>query len=302
MIYIDAFDGSFFMDEVLNMARWIDCRFGVASVIVVSLVGCGREDAPAKKETIKPVVQVEVKKDNQGKPIPAHPVGLLRDPKLPSFREAVILDESPEGELRPASKTYTGKNAVKIFESIANDLWDQTTFTNADGKPIAYEAVIATELGDIHVDLRHDAAPNHVRSFVCLAKAGYYDGMDFYYSFNRKVEDDAIAFIEAGCPRGTGELGSGSIGYWLRPEISTTLTHEAGVLGACLGEDPNSASCRFYITAIPMRQMDGRFTVFGKVTRGLDVVHTINRREVHENDRLKQPVTIKNVAIRTMIR
>ena len=282
-----------------RMIRWTGCGIGVVVVVLVGLAGCGKHGDEAAKNA--PALQVESKKDNNGKTIPAQTVALARPPKLLPFKEAVILDPAPEGELQPPDTTYTGKNAVKIFETIANDLWDKVTFTDNDGKPIKYQAIIATDAGDIHLDLYGNLAPNHVRSFVCLAKTGYYDGMSFYYSINRKVEDSSIAYIEAGCPRGTGELGSGSIGYWLRPETSEKLLHEEGVIGACLGEDIESAACRFYVTAASMPQMDGRFTAFGKVTRGLDVVRTINRREVQESDRLKQPVLIRTVTIQTIV-
>jgi cyclophilin family peptidyl-prolyl cis-trans isomerase len=225
---------------------------------------------------------------------------LRKNPKLPTFKDAVILDPVPEGEQRPPNMTHTGKNAVKIFEMIANEMWDQTTFTNNDGKRIKYQATIATDLGDIAIDLFGDDVPNHVRSFVCLAKSGYYDGMAFYRSVNRQVEDSRVAYIETGCPRGTGELGSGSIGYWLKPEISERITHEVGVLGASLGEDPDSAACRFHILTVANPYMDGRFTIFGKVTSGLDIVRTINKKPVAEFDRLEQPVTIRSVTIRAV--
>jgi hypothetical protein len=189
----------------VNGYRWI----GVVAIVLI-LAGCkGGGDDDRKKE--KPITQLEAKKDNLGKPIPAQTASLVKVGKLLSFKESVILDQAPEGELQPPEKTYTGKNAVKIYETIANGLWDQVTFANNDGKPIRYRGVIATELGEIHVDLFGEHAPNHVRNFVCLARTGYYDGMNFYYSINRKVEDGTIAYIETGCPRGTGEAGSGSI-------------------------------------------------------------------------------------------
>ena len=282
--------------------RWIAWGFSVASVSLIVLAGCQRDgDDANKKEAGKPNVQIEVKKDNLGKPIQGQTTALVKGFKLPTFRQAVILDSAPQGELQPPEMTYTGKNAVKIFETIANGMWEQVAFTDNEGKGIKYRAVIATELGDVQLDLFGEHAPNHVRSFVCLAKTGYYDGMGFYYSLNRKVEDATVAYIEAGCPRGTGEIGSGSIGYWLKPEISEKLTHQEGVLGACIGEDRDSAACRFYITAEANPYMDGRFTIFGRVTQGLDIVRTINKRPVTEFDRLQQPVVIRNVTIRTMV-
>jgi peptidyl-prolyl cis-trans isomerase B (cyclophilin B) len=283
------------------MKRWIGCGIGMVTAILIGLAGCKKSADEADKQGLpRSPSQVEAKKDNNGKTIRAQAVALERLPKLLSFKDAVILDPPPEGESRPPNKTYTGKNAVKIFETIANDLWDKVNFTDNDGRRIKYQAIVATELGDIHIALHGKIAPNHVRSFVCLAKTGYYDGMAFYYSINRKVGDDTVAYIEAGCPRGTGQVGSGSIGYWLRRELSDKLTHEEGVVGACIGEDPDSAACRFYITAASIAAMDGRFTIFGKVSQGLDIVRTINKRAVEEEDRLGQPVLIRSVTIQTV--
>jgi len=270
--------------------RWMVGGASVSLAILIGLAGCTKNDDAMPT----PNARTDPKKDNLGKTIVAQPVSRT---KTLAFRDAVILDPAPEDELQPPNKSYTGKNAVKIFESIANDLWDKVAFTDSNGRDIRYQAIIATDIGDVHVDLHGEIAPNHVRSFVCLARAGYYDGMGFYYAINRTVEENTVAYIEAGCPRGTGEYGSGSIGYWLKPEISDKLTHQEGVLGACQGRDPNSAACRFYLTAAAMPQMDGSFTVFGRVTKGMDVVRAINKKEVTEMDRLKQPVVIRSVTI-----
>jgi cyclophilin family peptidyl-prolyl cis-trans isomerase len=280
--------------------RWIGCGIGVVSTILLTVAGCSKDEGDTNKKDAKPTVQVEQKKDNLGKPIQAQPTSFSKADKLPTFKQSVLLDAAPEGEQRPPEMTYNGKNAVKIFETIANGLWNETTFADNDGKRIKYRSVIKTDLGEIHVDLLGDHAPSHVRNFVCLAKTGYYDGMGFYYSINRKVEEGTVAYIETGCPRGTGEAGSGSIGYWLRPEFSEKLTHTEGVLGACLGEDVESAACRFYIMAEPNPYMDGKFTIFGRVTKGMDIVRAINKRPVGEFDRAVNPVVIRSVTIQTI--
>jgi peptidyl-prolyl cis-trans isomerase B (cyclophilin B) len=280
--------------------RFAGC-WGIVSAGLLILSGCNHGSNPDKKPSPQPDAKIEIKADNQGKPIQAQTVARVKDAASASFQQAVILDPAPEGELQPPNFTHTGKSTIKIFESIVNDLWDKTGFVSSEGKRIRYQAIMATELGDIHIDLRGDVAPNHVRNFVCLAKTGYYDGMAFYYTLNRKTEDSHVAYIESGCPKGTGEDGFGNIGYWLKPEFSDKITHEEGVIGACLRRTPETAACRFYITAAAMPQMDGEFTAFGKVSKGLDIVRTINKRAVQENDRPIQPVTIKSVTILTIV-
>lgn len=284
-----------------RMYTYFKYTLGITAMLSLVLVGCNKDDDPANKNNkVKSGVQVGDKKDNNNKTIQAHLASLTKLPDMLPFENAVIHDPAPERELRPPDKTHTGKNVVRIYEAIANGMWDKLAFKNDGGLPIKYQAVIATDMGDVRIDLNHRAAPNHVRNFICLAKTGYFDGMSFYYSINRKVEDQTVAYIETGCPRGTGEFGSGSIGYWLKLELHEKAIHEEGVIGAARGYDDNSAACRFYLTAEAMPQMDDSFTVFGKITKGLDIVRAINKRETQDNDALKQPVTIRSVAIQAV--
>ena len=169
-----------------RMQQWIGCSLLIFSASLLGLAGWVTRGSGEPKPP-QPVVKV----DNLGKAIQVQPVARVsRTPPLPSFKDAVILDPPPEDEQRPPDMTVNGKNVGKVFETIANDLWDTVTFTNNDGKPIKYQAVVTTELGEIQIDLLGDAAPNHVRSFVCLARTGYYDGMAFYYSIRRTVFED----------------------------------------------------------------------------------------------------------------
>ncbi len=221
------------------------------------------------------------------------------------FREAVLF-EPPEGEQRPPDKTCAGKNVAALFEQVAGQegvpgLWDKIALRGADGKPLRYSAEVATDLGTIEIELYTEAAPNHVRNFIALAQAGYYAGLPFHRTLNGKVEGQTVAYLEGGCPLGTGEFGYGSIGYWLKPEISAAVTHEEGTVGAPHGETAESAACKFYISLTKAPGMDGASTIFGKVTKGLDIAHTINKRPVVEDgalsDRPKEPVLIRAVTI-----
>jgi cyclophilin family peptidyl-prolyl cis-trans isomerase len=120
--------------------------------------------------------------------------------------------------------------------------------------------------------------------------------------------------IEAGCPLGAeGDPGNGSIGYWLKPELSTSdsgVSHEPGTVGACLATDQeDTAGCRFYITLTRAPFLDGRYTIFGKVTQGLDVARKIFMEPVIEDDtqdeggnhRPLKPVLIEKVTIHTQV-
>jgi cyclophilin family peptidyl-prolyl cis-trans isomerase len=184
-------------------------------------------------------------------------------------------------------------------------LWDTIRFTSAQGKTLVYTAILDTELGPLQIALRPDLAPNHVRNFVALARAGYYDGLVFERTIRAKPDDQPdmeVDVLEGGCPLGTGDEGCGSIGYWLKPEFSKE-PHDVGTVGACHGAEPDSAACKFYIALTKAPLLDGNFTVFGKVTDGLDVARRIfsqpvrNDPEFPEGDRPEKPVVIRKVTI-----
>lgn len=281
--------------------------FGAAALSF--LAGCSKEDhPPTPKDVSRPQASADgaaKKGETPAKYVPAQTVARPPQDKyhLP-FKDAVLLDP-PDGEMRPPDTTCAGKNVGKIFDAIAGKdgtggLWDQVVFVDEQGRHLKYRALVTTALGEVEIELYGREAPNHVRSFVALARAGYYDGLPIYRSVKGQDESGPFAYVESGCPKGTGEFGYGSVGYWLKPEVSDKLSHEAGTLGALHREERETAACRFYVAAQKMTQFDGAYTIFGKVTRGLDVIRTINAREVGEEDRLKEPVAIRRVAIQVL--
>ncbi len=275
-----------------------------ASTALPLVVGCNKNDnsqGAQAKDSKGTEIAVQNKKDVEN-PNPTVPQPMC-------FLDAVTL-EAPPGVQRPPDKTMAGTSVPKIYEEIAGKeggvgLWDQIRFATPDGKRLRYTAHLKTDLGTIEITLLDHVAPNHVRNFIALAKAGYFDGLPFHHSFRKEVEGQTVGFLEGGCPLGTGAAGYGSIGYWLKPEISD-LTHEEGTVGAWYVENPNSAACKFYITLNRAQGMDGSYTIFGKITKGLDVAHTINKRPVHDdgddlNDRPKEPVFMRAVTIQAVV-
>jgi cyclophilin family peptidyl-prolyl cis-trans isomerase len=219
------------------------------------------------------------------------------------FAEAVFADP-PDGALRPPDVLQpTGKAVGKLYTEVLV-LWDQIALTGTDGKPLGYRAVLDTAMGPIEIALRPDLAPNHVRSFIALARAGYYDGL----LFEKTIHDDHDAsspldLIEAGCPLGTGEGGHGSIGYWLKPEVSDQATHDAGTVTAWHDSDDDADACKFGILLCKAPGLDGRYTIFGHVTAGLEVARKIFSLHVNSDtpdaDPPQKAVVIRKVAIRT---
>ena len=131
---------------------------------------------------------------------------------------------------------------------------------------MSLHALFDTDRGQIKVELFADKAPLTVANFVNLARRGFYDGLGFH----RVIAD---FMIQGGCPQGTG---TGGPGYKFEDETDNGVSHERGVLSmANAGPDTNGS--QFFITHIRTDWLDGKHTVFGKVTEGLDVVDAVKQ-------------------------
>ena len=131
----------------------------------------------------------------------------------------------------------------------------------------SYTATIATNRGDIILDLYPEHAPNTVNNFVFLAKEGFYDGV----SFHRVIPN---FMIQGGDPTCSGRGGPG---YRFADELTDNpLRHETGSLSMA-NAGPNTNGSQFFITHAPQPHLDGKHTVFGKVVSGQDIVDSIQQ-------------------------
>ena len=126
-----------------------------------------------------------------------------------------------------------------------------------------YEWVLETSEGTMVADLYPEAAPDHVRNILYLSSVGFYDGLIFH-----RIIPGFMA--QGGCPRGTGRSGPG---YMVDLEANATWRHEGpGVLSMARTMRPNTAGSQFFLTLKSTPQLDRQYTVFGKVTEGLEVL------------------------------
>lgn len=133
----------------------------------------------------------------------------------------------------------------------------------------SYTAHMETNKGLIVIQLYPQYAPVTVNNFVFLANEGYYDGVTFH-----RVIPDFV--IQGGDPTGTGRGGPG---YRFGDEVDpkkNPLKHEAGVLSMA-NAGPGTNGSQFFITHSPQPHLNGKHTVFGKVTAGMDVVNAIEQ-------------------------
>jgi peptidyl-prolyl cis-trans isomerase B (cyclophilin B) len=130
-----------------------------------------------------------------------------------------------------------------------------------------YSATIETERGNIELQLYPQYAPKTVNNFVFLARQGFYDGTAFH-----RVIDNFM--IQGGDPTGTGRGGPG---YRFKDEVlNNPLKHETGVISMA-NAGPNTNGSQVFITHGPQPHLDGKHTVFGKVTSGQDVVDSVRQ-------------------------
>ena len=133
-----------------------------------------------------------------------------------------------------------------------------------------YSVSIETNRGTIELELYPQHAPQTVNNFVFLAGEGFYDGVKFH----RVIED---FMIQTGDPTGTGRGGPG---YRFADECKgNPLKHERGVISMA-NAGPNTNGSQFFITHVATPHLNGKHTVFGKVTKGLDVVDAIEQGDV----------------------
>lgn len=131
----------------------------------------------------------------------------------------------------------------------------------------AYRAVLHTQHGDISIELLPDIAPSTVNNFVCLARDGFYGNTTFH-----RVVPGFLA--QAGDPGGSGRGGPG---YRFPDEISEVACVRGTVGMANAG--PNTNGSQFFILLADSPQLNGRYTVFGRVTDGLDVADRLTARD-----------------------
>ncbi|MBI5238394.1 MAG: peptidylprolyl isomerase [Deltaproteobacteria bacterium] len=156
----------------------------------------------------------------------------------------------------------------------------------------ALHAVIETKYGDIEIKFFPDVAPKHIESFTSLAKKGFYDGTIFH----RVIPG---FMIQGGDPNTKGKdvasYGTGGPGYTVKAEFNDK-PHKRGALSMARAQSPDSAGSQFFIVVKDSPFLDHQYTVFGEVTKGMDVADKIvnlprNSRDL-PNERVEMKVRV----------
>jgi peptidyl-prolyl cis-trans isomerase A (cyclophilin A) len=144
-----------------------------------------------------------------------------------------------------------------------------------------------TNHGDFDIELFEDRAPATTKNFIDLTLKGYYNGLTFHRVINGFM-------VQGGCPLGTG---TGGPGYKIKDEFHPQLKHDVKGVLSMANAGPNTGGSQFFITLAPTPWLDNRHAVFGKVSRGMEIVEQIGRVQTGAQDRPVEPVVIEKVEI-----
>ena len=161
-----------------------------------------------------------------------------------------------------------------------------TTRVHAEA-PKVVPVRIETNMGVIEAELYPQEAPKTVQNFIDLTKKGFYDGL----TFHRVIPN---FMIQTGDPTGTG---TGGPGYRFEDEFSSNLKHDKPGILSMANSGPNTDGSQFFITVAPTPWLDKRHSIFGRVTKGLDIITAIANAPRNSNDKPLSPILMEKVII-----
>lgn len=176
--------------------------------------------------------------------------------------------------------------SVSGIEAVAAD----KAPTSKAETPKGPKAIIKTKFGDIEMKFYPDVAPKHVENFIKLAKSGFYNGTIFH----RVIPG---FMIQGGDPNTKDSLkkdayGQGGPGHTVKAEFggNNPVPHKRGIVSMARAADPDSAGSQFFIVVEDSRFLDGKYSVFGEVTKGIGVADKIVNLPRDERDNPKERV------------
>ncbi len=164
-----------------------------------------------------------------------------------------------------------------------------TPFLFSDDKSKNQNPIVTIVLEDgseIVIELYPEKASNTVNNFIYLAKSGFYNGVIFHRVIPGFV-------IQGGDPLGTGEGGPS---YSIKGEFND-IPFEEGIVGMARTPNPDSAGSQFFITLGRAKHLDGKYSAFGRVIKGMEIAHKIASLPKDSKDRPLKPPVIKTIKL-----
>lgn len=149
---------------------------------------------------------------------------------------------------------------------------------------------LETEKGTVIIQMFPDVAPRHVKQIKQLVNNKFYDGL----TWHRVIEG---FMAQTGCPKGDG---SGGVSPNIPAEFSN-LNHKRGTCSMARAQDPDSASCQFFICFVDNSALDGQYTVWGEVIEGMEFIDAIKKGDPANNGNMDDPDIIVSLKLATRI-
>lgn len=147
-----------------------------------------------------------------------------------------------------------------------------------------------TSHGDILIELFYDECPNTCKNFLALSAMDYYNNTLFHRNIKSFI-------IQGGDPTNTGKGGESIYGKPFDDEFRKELTHSKRGIVSMANSGLNTNNSQFFITYAPHIQLDGKYTVFGQVVEGLEVLDKMEREPVNKKSKPINDIVLKSVTI-----
>jgi len=158
-------------------------------------------------------------------------------------------------------------------------------------------AIIKTSEGDMVVEFWSDAAPGTIENFKKLARSGFYDGTSFHRIMKGFMIQGGDPYTKD--PAKEKQYGDGGPGYAIKAEFNPH-PHLRGVISMAREKDPDTAGSQFFICLGPVARLDGKYTTFGKVIKGDEVLTRIGDTPVDKNSAGEMSKPLNRVVVQTI--
>jgi peptidylprolyl isomerase domain and WD repeat-containing protein 1 len=197
----------------------------------------------------------------------------------------LFTSREPE-EPDPNSKSSTGRDVFN--EKPLKDVHKMVAQVKDAG--VGCTAIMHTTMGDLTFTLFTEQCPKTVENFLTHSKNGYYD----HTTFHRIIPE---FMIQGGDPQGDGTGGESIWGGEFEDEFHRDLRHDRAGILSMANAGPGTNGSQFFITTVPCPWLDNKHTVFGKIIKGMDVVHSVEKVKTKDNRPL-QPIKIINMELK----
>jgi cyclophilin family peptidyl-prolyl cis-trans isomerase len=203
--------------------------------------------------------------------------------------------QPPAASSNTSVATSTPVQAANPSTSSGQATINSTTNSSQPMPTNVTSATLHTNLGDITIKFYPDQAPQTVANFIKLAQAGFYDSTKFHRVIAGFMDQGGDPLTKDDSKQAA--WGTGGPGYTIPDEFGTKYTNTAGSVAMANTGAPNSSGSQFFINAVDNHFLDGKYSVFGQVTSGMDVVTKINNTPVDAQDRPLTPVVLKSITL-----